>query len=411
MPADRPLDPSLAPVRELPVIAHLGRRWDPTWHRPHRLLRALAAQAPVLVVEEPVVLDDVRRERLDVAEIEPGVWRALPRLPAYLREEERATGTVRALLQAAMRPDGALGVRFTAAAQWFAHAAPAGEFLDAFGEVGVVCDCLAPTASDEPGVRERALLTRADLVLASGDRAAELEALHRAVLRIDTGVDVERWASDVPTAVPADVAGLPRPIVGYIGPVDDRLDHGLLRALRTRFAQGSVVLVGPPGRAPVAGSVKPLPEGIRWLGARDEATLPAYARAFDACIFPLASSAAGRHEPPAIVECLLAGRPVVTSVRPPLPPAVAAQVKVAAEPHAFVEAVAAAAAVLAGTTVDAARVRDAVLAEDCAWAQVTVRLRGALFEAIAARPTPLTAIADALIASRGLPPGAARGAR
>ena len=83
MPADRPLDPTLAPVRDLPVIAHLGRRWDPAWHRPHRLLRALAAQAPVLVVEEPVVLDDVRRERLDVAEVEPGVWRALPRRASH----------------------------------------------------------------------------------------------------------------------------------------------------------------------------------------------------------------------------------------------------------------------------------------------------------------------------------------
>src|SRR5437868_5677642 len=86
MPVDRPLDPSLAPLRDLPIIAHLGTRWDPAWQRSHRLLRALAAQAPVLVVEQPVVLDDVRRERLDVSEIAPNVMRALPRLPAYLRE-------------------------------------------------------------------------------------------------------------------------------------------------------------------------------------------------------------------------------------------------------------------------------------------------------------------------------------
>src|SRR5690349_1277045 len=129
MPVDRPLDPSLAPVRDLPVIAHLGTRWDPAWRRSHRLLRALAGKAPVLIVEEPVVLDDVRRERLDVAEVAPGIVRALPRLPAYLREQERAAGTVRALLQAAMRPDGALGGRFTAAVQWFAHARNAGEML------------------------------------------------------------------------------------------------------------------------------------------------------------------------------------------------------------------------------------------------------------------------------------------
>lgn len=408
MPADRPLDPSLAPVRDLPVIAHLGRRWDPAWHRPHRLLRALAAQAPLLLVDEPIVLDDVRRERLDVSEVSPGVWRALPRLPAYLREEERAASTVCTLLQAAMRPDGALGGRFTGAVQWFAHASSAAEFLDALGEAGVIFDCLAFATRDALGVPERALLARADLVLASGELADALDAMHRAVLRIDEGVDLDRWATDDATAAPADVAALPRPIAGYVGPVDDRLDHVLLRTVRERFPEGSVVLVGPPGRPPVGGVAAPLPDGVRWLGARDEAALPAYVRAFDACIFPLVASATTGAEPPAVLECLLAGRPVVASVRTPLPVTVAPAAAVAGEPRAFAAATAAA---IAGASVDVARVREAVLVEEASWPQATHRLRGALFEAIATRPTPLTAIADALIASRGLPPGAAPGAR
>jgi glycosyltransferase involved in cell wall biosynthesis len=415
MLAEQPLDPSVAPVRELPVIAHLATRWDPTWHRPHRLLRAMGAQAPVLVIEESVVLDDVRRERLDLSEVAPGVIRALPRLPAYLREQDRAAATVSALLRDALRNDARLRGRFTGAVQWFTRATSAHEFLDQFGEVGVVLDCLVPDASGissgaERGSRERALLSRADLVLTSADRLAAFAAEHGTVVAVDDGVDAARWgAPDVATAPPPDVASLPRPVLGYLGPVDDRLDHAHLRALLAAAGEGSVVLVGPPGRPPADGSIAPpLPRGVRWLGARDEALLPAYLRAFDACVFPMAAGHPTlAMDPPAVLECLAAGRPVVSSVAVTLPGPLADFVHAIAEPRAFAaRAMEAAATPAIGDT----PVLTAVLAEGASWDQVTRRIRGALFEAIAARPTPLSSIADALIAGR-VPPGTTPDAR
>jgi hypothetical protein len=416
-PFGPPLDPALAPVRDLPIIAHLASRWDPAWHTPHRLLRALATQAPVLLVEEPAVLEDVRRERLDVADVAPGLVRALPRLPGYLREYDRAAATVRAMLQDAMRPDGTLGGRFAGAVQWFANATPSGEFLDALGEVGVVYDCLATplaSAGAEPGARERALLGRADLVLAAGDRATTVEGLHRVVLRVDAAVDLARW-SDASASAPLDVAALPRPIFGYVGPVDDRLDHALLRALRVAAPGGSIVLVGPPGRPPVDGEpATPLPDGVRWLGVRDESLLPAYVRAFDACIFPLSAARSDvASDPPAILECLVAGRPVIASVAPHLPGTLDTLVQVASSPADFAAVAMAAATPDAVAAAESRRdaVHAAVVAAEATWDQVATRVRGALFEAIAARPMPMNAIADALIAGRGLPPGAASGAR
>ena len=44
--------------------------------------------------------------------------------------------------------------------------------------------------------------------------------------------------------LPADVAELPRPIFGYIGVVDERLDYELLGKLADATT-GSVVMVGP----------------------------------------------------------------------------------------------------------------------------------------------------------------------
>lgn len=414
MLADHPIDPSLAPVRELPIIAHLARRWDPAWHRPHRLLRALAAQAPVLVVEEPVVLDDVRRERLDLSEVSPGVWRALPRLPAYLREYDRAAATVCALLRDALRSDARLRGRFTGAVQWFSHVAPAPEFLDGLGEVGVVYDCLAPNAAVasaplDRGARERALLAAADLVLTTPERLPELAATHRAVLGVEHGIDPRQWSGAEDASAPADLAALPRPVLGYVGPVDDRLDHAGLRALLAAAPDGSVVLVGPPGRPPADGSIAPpLPRGVRWLGAREEAVLPAYVRSFDACVFPLvAGHPMLATDAPAVLECLAAGRPVVSTVPTPLSAGLADLARVVPEPRAFAaQAVAAARAPAAEGTPALA----ALFAEEASWEQVTRRIRGALFEAIATRPSPLAAIADALIAGR-VPPGTTPDAR
>lgn len=415
MLAEQPLDPSLAPVRELPVIAHLATRWDPTWHRPHRVLRAMAAQAPLLVIEESVVLDDVRRERLELGELAPGVIRALPRLPAYLREQDRAAATVCALLRDALRNDPRLRGRFTGCVQWFSRAATAHEFLDQFGEAGIVLDRLAADATSahggaDRGSRERALLSRADLVVTTADRVAALGAEHRAVIAVDDAVDAARWASATSAATPpADVASLPRPLLGYLGPVDDRLDHAHLRALLAAVGDGSVVLVGPPGRPPADDSIAhALPRGVRWLGARDEKMLPAYVRAFDACVFPLvAGHPTLATDPPALLECLAAGRPVVSTVAVALAAPLADFVSVIEEPRMFAaRAVKAATAPAAGH----APSLSAVLAEGASLDQVARRIRGALFEAIAARPTPLSSIADALIAGR-VPPGAASDAR
>ena len=58
-----------------------------------------------------------------------------------------------------------------------------------------------------------------------------------------------------PLPLPDDIAGLPRPIFGYYGVVDERLDYDLIARLADASGVGSVVLVGPtikvdPARCP-----------------------------------------------------------------------------------------------------------------------------------------------------------------
>ena len=50
-----------------PIVVHSHLRWDFVWQRPQQILSRLAANAPVLFVEEPMFLDDLAVPRLDVA--------------------------------------------------------------------------------------------------------------------------------------------------------------------------------------------------------------------------------------------------------------------------------------------------------------------------------------------------------
>lgn len=51
-----------------------------------------------------------------------------------------------------------------------------------------------------------------------------------------------------PASAPPELAGIPRPILGYLGGLEDRVDYDLLLALADRFPNTSIVLVGPkPG--------------------------------------------------------------------------------------------------------------------------------------------------------------------
>ena len=55
-----------------PLIVQSHLRWDFVWQRPQQLLSRMAATAPVLFVEEPILLDDVRAAHGAVAQGENG---------------------------------------------------------------------------------------------------------------------------------------------------------------------------------------------------------------------------------------------------------------------------------------------------------------------------------------------------
>src|SRR5438874_13492729 len=89
----------VVPTLDAPLIVHSHLRWDFVWQRPQQLLSRFAESVPVLFVEEPLFADDVPRARLELSSPLPNVTRAVPVLPASLRDDgDRAIMEVRTLL-------------------------------------------------------------------------------------------------------------------------------------------------------------------------------------------------------------------------------------------------------------------------------------------------------------------------
>jgi glycosyltransferase involved in cell wall biosynthesis len=313
--SSRPAAPSF------PLIVQSHLRWDFVWQRPQQLLSRMAESAPVLFVEEPILLDDVRGDRLEITQPMPNVYRAVPRLPAYLNGDyDRSVATVRALVQQAIDKNGPLAGKFSNAVQWFYTPMPAPGMLGAFNELGVVYDCMdelsqfrfAPT---DLGAREQLLLDNADVVFTGGHRLYESKRrFHSNVHFFGCGVDAAHFgaARALDTPVPADVPTDRARVLGFYGVIDERLDYQLIARLAADSPDASIVMVGPVVKI----DPRDLPQApnLHWLGQRDYSQLPGYVKAFDVCLMPFALNEATEYiNPTKTLEYMAAGKPIVST--------------------------------------------------------------------------------------------------
>lgn len=310
----------LAP-NDHPIVVHSHLRWDFVWQRPQQILSRLAVNAPVLFVEEPIFLDDVSSARLDLSVPFGNVFRAVPALPGALRDEQdKAVSLVRSLAQDAIVSDQRLKGRFANPVQWFYSPATTPSMLGAFNEIAVVYDCMDELAQfrfahpDLPR-RERLLLANADVVFTGGRKLFEAKRrYHDNVHFFGCGVDAAHFgkARLAETTVPADVADLPRPVFGYFGVIDERIDYDLIARLAAKHPDGSVVMVGPVVKVDAASL--PSAPNIHWLGKREYAELPGYVKAFTVCLMPFALNEATEYiNPTKTLEYMAAARPIVST--------------------------------------------------------------------------------------------------
>jgi glycosyltransferase involved in cell wall biosynthesis len=317
----RPLATPLAGETGTSYVVHSHLRWDFVWQRPQQLLSRFARRGPVLFVEEPIHGEDVEAPRLDLSGPHEGILRAVPRLPDALRGRyDESIAIVRDLLVRQLADDGPLGGQFDQPVHWFYTPMPAPAMIGAFNERIVVYDCMDELskfrfAPAELIDRERYLLAEADVVFTGGHKLMQSKSrYHENVHFFGCGVDVAHFASarTADVRIPADLARLDGPVLGYYGVIDERLDYDLLRTLAAELPDMQVVMIGPVVKVDPA--ELPQAPNLHWLGQRDYAELPSYLKGFDVCLMPFALNEATEYiNPTKTLEYMAGGKPIVST--------------------------------------------------------------------------------------------------
>jgi hypothetical protein len=311
-----PEEETVSAAPDLVVLSHL--RWPWVWQRPQHVVSRLAAQraaqgARTWFVEEPVIGDvDVPTLGSEQVDGLTRVWLELPREadpgrhPGFDTPAAAGYGDLLAeARQAAGRPAGPDVWLYTPMALDVAQRLGAGRL------VYDVMDDLA-SFKDAPGglvLRQRRLLAEADVVFTGGP------SLHRGVqaLRQDrvhlfrSGVDTAHYASSRRLRRAHE-----RPVAGYVGVIDERLDLDLVARLAAELPGWTVRMVGPvakidPAQLPRAGN-------LEYPGMTAYADLPEVMAGFDVALMPFALNEATRAiSPTKTLEYLAAGLPVVST--------------------------------------------------------------------------------------------------
>jgi len=374
---------------DLPVIVHCHLRWDFVWQRPQQIFSRLAAHHPITFIEEPIWQGSERR--LEISEPYHNVVRLVPVLPADEKNDDIDTqcAAVLPLLRHALTDHPLLRGHCASPIQWFYSPMTAPYFLDGFDAVSTVYDCMdelaqfrfAPRSLRE---REQLLISRADVVFTGGYQLFQSKSrYHSNVHFYGCGVDAEHYSkARLPeTELPAEVAKLPRPIFGYFGVIDERLDYDLLAQLAQEMPDASIVMVGPFAKVEQQ-SVPNLPN-IHWLGQRAYTDLPALVKSFDVCLMPFALNEATQYiNPTKTLEYMAAGKPIVSTAVPDVQHHFTPIVDVALTAEEFVSAVQRAARSPRAELIEQGIER----ANRASWDSIVSAMRGHMLDSVRARP-------------------------
>ncbi len=301
---------------DLVVLSHL--RWPWVWQRPHHLVSRLAAEraatgARTFFVEEPLTADvDAPRVASEQRDGITRVWLEVPGgadpvhyLPFAAEGTDDYGDLLVEVLAGEQRPAAPDAWLYTPLALDIAQTLQPGRL------VYDVMDDLASFAHAPEGLRlrQRRALAEAAIVFTGG------RSLHRGVRPLrSTGVHL--FPSGVETAhyerSRALRAPRERPVAGYVGVVDERLDLGLLRDLAAGLPDWTVRVVGPVVKIDPA--TLPQAPNLEYPGLVPYDQLPDVMAGFDVALMPFALNEATRFiSPTKTLEYLAAGLPVVST--------------------------------------------------------------------------------------------------
>ena len=139
---------------------------------------------------------------------------------------------------------------------------------------------------------EKFMLSIADLVIVTSPFLLQEKSKYNSnVCLVRNAVDYDRYSSvRGNNNIPEDMRDVPKPLVGYIGAVNAKLDYELLDTVSRKRPQWSFVFIGDYSNTPrLLAYHKFIHEhspNVFLLGRRDVADVPHYIHACDICIMP-----------------------------------------------------------------------------------------------------------------------------
>jgi glycosyltransferase involved in cell wall biosynthesis len=372
-----------------PLIVHCHLCWDWVWQRPQQFMSRFSQKRRVLFVEtlapDPALVTPLVQMRH--FEKWPNLTLLRLQFPAWRwNDGDWVDRERRRLVKEALR--GPLRGQFNNPVQWFYDPMAVKAFAGQMGEIATIYDCmdeLSKFRGAPPEIRQREaeLLKCADVVFTGGRRMWESKSQHNSNCHFyGCGVDVAHFgkARSPQTVIPEDIASLPKPVIGYFGVVDERIDYELLEKLAAANPNGSIVMVGPMTKIDPA--AVPRPKNLHWMGGRDYAQLPAYCKGFDVCMMPFAMNEATEYiNPTKALEYMATGRGIVSSAIYDVVKNFGSVVKVANSHDEFIELCRAA----SERADEEAIQRGIEMASANSWESIVEKMEGHIADALAAK--------------------------
>ncbi len=156
------------------------------------------------------------------------------------------------------------------------------------------------------------VLNVADLVLANCDPVRKgFSDLRKDIAIVPNGT--EAFSDDRIWPLPEDLAGLPRPIIGYVGNLRDRIDFDLIRQMAIQHPEWTIVLIGSAHGALDVHSLTEF-SNIRLMGVRPYEEALNYIKNFDVAMMPhICNELTENMNPLKLYVYFALGVPVVTT--------------------------------------------------------------------------------------------------
>jgi len=292
------------------LVAFSHLRWGFVWQRPQHLLTRFAREMPVVVVEEP----EYHLQSADVrVRQDHGVTVVTPLLP-WTDEQYGFGNHVNGQISRLVEPFIRLGAD---PILWYYTPMALGAEPATIRPRLTIYDAMDDLASfraapPELRRREARLLSTVDLVFTGGPTLyRQRRDMHPSVHCFPSGVEAAHFAS---TSVSSheELARQRRPILGYYGVIDERLDLDLLAEIADRRPDWTIALIGPVAK--IDESTIPVRDNIVRFGQQAYDDLPAFLACFDVALMPFARNEATRAiSPTKTLEYLAGGKPVVST--------------------------------------------------------------------------------------------------